>query len=60
MSRKSSTPNVEEIRSGGIGFASKLVIEHKYEAAKDVFSKLLRAKALSVRCGLGLVRIIPV
>ncbi len=41
MLRKSSTPNLEEIRSGGIGFASKLVIEHKYDAAKDVFTKLL-------------------
>ncbi len=41
MPRKSSTPNFEKIRIGGIGFASKLVLEHKYDNAKDVFTKLL-------------------
>jgi hypothetical protein len=34
-------PNFEEMREAGIGLASKLVIEHKYEMAKDVFMKLL-------------------
>jgi tetratricopeptide (TPR) repeat protein len=39
--RKSSTSEFEELRSAGIATASKLVIEHKYEMAKDVFMKLL-------------------
>jgi len=41
MPRKSSAPNFEKIRNGGIEFASKLVIEHKYDNAKDVFTRLL-------------------
>jgi hypothetical protein len=39
--RKSSTSDFEELRSAGIAAASKLVIEHQYEMAKDVFMKLL-------------------
>ncbi len=41
MPRKSSTPDFEKIRDGGIGFASKLVLERKYDEAKDVFTRLL-------------------
>jgi tetratricopeptide (TPR) repeat protein len=39
--RKSSTSEFDELRSTGIATASKLVIEHKYDMAKDVFMKLL-------------------
>src|SRR4030067_46386 len=31
----------EEMRDAGIGLASKLVLENKYDLAKDVFTKLL-------------------
>ncbi len=34
----------EEMRDAGIGLASKLVIEHKYDLAKDVFSTLLNLR----------------
>ncbi len=34
----------EEMREAGIGLASKLVIEHKYDLAKDVFTKLLNLR----------------
>ncbi len=34
-------PNFKEMREAGIGLASKLVIEHEYEMAKDVFMRLL-------------------
>ena len=39
--RKSSTSEFEELRSAGIAAASKLVIEHEYGMAKDVFMKIL-------------------
>lgn len=39
--RKSSTSEFDELRSAGIATASKLVIEQKYDMAKDVFMKLL-------------------
>ena len=35
-------PEFEDIRSSGIGLASKLVIGHKYEHAKDVFERSAR------------------
>ncbi len=41
MRRKSSKPNFEDIRIGGIVYASELVLKHKYEQAKDVFMALL-------------------
>ena len=41
LRRKSSTSEFEELRSAGIAAASKLVIEHQYDMAKDVFTKLL-------------------
>ncbi len=34
----------EEMRDAGIGLASKLVLEHKYDLAKDVFTKLLNLR----------------
>ncbi len=39
---KSSTSEFNEMRNAGIGLASKLVIEHKFGMAKDVFEKLLK------------------
>ena len=45
MPRKLSKPSeFEEMRSAGIGLASKLVIEQKYDLAKDVFTKLLNLR----------------
>ncbi len=38
----------EEMRDEGIGLASKLVIEHKYDLAKDVFTKLLNLRPYDV------------
>lgn len=38
----------EEMRDAGIGLASKLVIEHKYDLAKDVFTKLLNLRPFDV------------
>ncbi len=39
---KSSTSEFNEMRNAGIALASKLVIEHKFGMAKDVFEKLLK------------------
>jgi hypothetical protein len=39
--RKSSISEFEKLRRAGIAAASKLVVEHQYDMAKDVFSKLL-------------------
>jgi len=41
---KSSKTEFEQLRSAGIAAASKLVIEHEYEMAKDVFTKLLNLR----------------
>jgi tetratricopeptide (TPR) repeat protein len=34
-------PEYEDIRSSGMELASKLVLEHKYDLAKEIFAKLL-------------------
>ncbi len=34
-------PDFKEMRETGIGLGSKLVIEHKFDQAKDIFMKLL-------------------
>jgi tetratricopeptide (TPR) repeat protein len=34
----------EEMRDAGIGLASKLVLEHKFDQVKDVFTKLLNLR----------------
>ena len=42
MPRKSpKASEFEEMRDAGIGLAAKLVLEHKYDQAKDVFLRLL-------------------
>ncbi len=41
MPRKSSKSEFAELRSSGIALASSLVLEHKYDMAKDVFTKLM-------------------
>ena len=41
MSRKSSKSEFDELRSSGIALASSLVLENKYDLAKDVFTKLM-------------------
>lgn len=40
MPRMSSKPEFDELRSSGIALASSLVLENKYDMAKDVFEKL--------------------
>jgi len=40
MPRKSKS-EFDELRSSGIALASSLVLEHKYDMAKDVFTKLM-------------------
>jgi len=44
MPRKSKASEFEEMRDAGMGLASKLVLEHKYDLAKDVFTKLLNLR----------------
>ena len=45
MPRKSpKASEFEEMRGKGIGLASKLVLEHKFDQAKDVFEKLLKIR----------------
>jgi len=45
MPRKSpKASELEEMRDAGIGLAAKLVLEHKYDQAKDVFTKLLNLR----------------
>ncbi len=45
MPRKSpKASEFEEMRDAGIGLASKLVLENKYDLAKDVFTKLLNLR----------------
>lgn len=39
--RKASTSEIDDLRSAGIALASKLVLENKFDLAKDVFSKPL-------------------
>ena len=34
----------DEMRDAGIGLAAKLVLEHKYDLAKDIFTKLLNLR----------------
>jgi len=34
-------PEFEEIRSSGMELAANLVLEHKYDLAKEIFAKLL-------------------
>jgi tetratricopeptide (TPR) repeat protein len=41
MPRKSSKSEFDELRSSGIALASSLVLENKYDMAKDVFTKLM-------------------
>ncbi len=49
MPRKLPKPSeFEEMRGVGIGLASKLVIEHKFAQAKDVFEKLLTLSPVDV------------
>jgi hypothetical protein len=33
-------PEFEEIRSSGLELAANLVLEHKYDLAKEIFAKL--------------------
>jgi tetratricopeptide (TPR) repeat protein len=41
MPRRKSSTEFDDLRKAGIALASKLVLENKFDLAKDVFSKLL-------------------